>query len=124
MERKKQVKPILIGITIIFALLVGSPMFCVVYGTTREENIQKIEGFLNNEKVKDSLIQKGASPEKIIDSLNRLGDSQIEKLAEKANLQVGGAIEDKDTGADFWEFYKWYLITAMVLTIVLIVVAA
>lgn len=112
-------KVVLVGFGIIMMGFMGVQMVSVSGAATRDEDIQKIKGFLSNEKVVEGLQKEhGVSTEKILNSLNGLSDSQIENLANHANLQVGGAIDDSGV-SDFWKTWGLYMIVGMVLMIVL-----
>lgn len=112
-------RALLIALNIMMIAMIAAPMVYVANAATRDENIQKIHGFLNNNAVKEGLQKEhGVSTEKILNSLNGLSDSQIENLANHANLQVGGAIEDSGVG-DFWKTWGLYMIVAMVLSVIL-----
>jgi hypothetical protein len=91
---------------------------------TRDENIQKINGFLSNEKVIEGLQKRGTSPDTISKSLDSFSDSQIENLANHANLQVGGRIDDSGT-SDFWKTWGTIFLIYMgvLVTLVIIIVA-
>lgn len=112
-------KVALLGFGIIMMVLMGVQMVSVSGAATREENIQKINGFLSNEKVTEGLQTRGTSPETISKSLDSFSDSQIENLANHANLQVGGAIDDSGV-SDFWKTWGLYMIVSMVLLFVLV----
>lgn len=91
---------------------------------TREENIQKIESFLNNEKRASFLEEKGTSPERIISQLDSLSDTQLEKLAFQANLQqVGGGLDDSGV-SDFWKTWGLLIIIVGIVPIILILAFA
>lgn len=109
---------LLVALNITMIAMLAAPMTYIANAATREENIQKIQGFLSNEAIKEGLQKEhGVSTEKILNSLNILSDSQIENLANHANLQVGGAIEDSGVG-DFWKTYGLLMIVGMALAIV------
>ena len=60
----------------------------------------------------------------VMRNISTMSDGQVEKLAEHANVQtvqVGGEI--KDSGEDFWTFYKWYLIASLGFLLILLLVA-
>lgn len=116
---RKMSRSVLMVFNIILMTLIIAPMWQVSDAATREENIHKIETFLADEVVAGSLMEKGVSPEKIIGQLDSMSDTQLEKLAENAELQVGGALDDDPT-KDFWTFYKWYMIAALALTVLMI----
>jgi hypothetical protein len=98
---------VLVGFSIIMMVLMGAQMVSVSNAATREDNIEKIKDYLSNEKVIEGLEKRWASPETIIKSLDSFSDSQIEELANHANFQVGGAIDDSGV-SDFWK--TWGLI--------------
>ena len=116
-------KVVLVGFGIIMMALMGVQMVSVSGAATREENIHKINGFLSNEKVTEGLQKKGTSPETISKSLDSFSDSQIENLANHANLQVGGAIDDSGV-SDFWKTWGLYMIVSMVLFVLVLVLVA
>ena len=114
-------KVVLLGFGIIMMGLMGVQMVPVSGAATREENIQKINGFLSNEKAAEGLQTRGTSPETISKSLDSFSDSQIENLANHANLQVGGAIDDSGV-SDFWKTWGLIIIIATVVPIILLMV--
>lgn len=87
------------------ALQTGS----VANAATREENVRKIENYLGSDTAKNSMQKRGLSSKRVLKSLTRFTDAQVENLAQRANIQVGGAL-DRDSSDDFWTVYKWYLI--------------
>ena len=101
-------------------VLMGFQMVSVSDAATREENVQKIKDFLSNEKVVEGLEKRWTSPETISKSLSSFSDSQIEKLANHANLQVGGAIDDSGT-SDFWKTWGLLGVLMIVAPIILLI---
>lgn len=115
---RKVRKTVLVVFNIIFMSFILSPVLYGANAATREENVKKIGAFLQNEQIRTFLREKGASAEDVAGKLGSMSDTQVEKLAEHATMQVGGEI--KDSGEDFWTFYKWYLIASLVLFVVVI----
>ena len=113
-------KIVLIGFGIVMMVLMGFQMVSVSDAATREENVQKIKDFLSNEKVVEGLEKRLTSPETISKSLSSFSDSQIEKLANHANLQVGGAIDDSGT-SDFWKTWGLLGVLMIVAPIILLI---
>ena len=113
-------KIVLIGFGIVMMVLMGIQMVSVSDAATREENVQKIKDFLSNEKVVEGLEKRWTSPETISKSLSSFSDSQIEKLANHANLQVGGAIDDSGT-SDFWKTWGLLGVLMIVAPIILLI---
>jgi|SRR3989338_121207 len=113
-------KIVLIGFGIVMMVLMGFQMVSVSDAATREENVQKIKDFLSNEKVVEGLEKRWTSPETISKSLSSFSDSQIEKLANHANLQVGGAIDDSGT-SDFWKTWGLLGVLMIVAPIILLI---
>lgn len=117
---KKTDRLVLVALNVMMMTLIVLPMLAGISAATREENVQKIQGFLSNDAVEENMQKEhGISSEKILNSLNALSDSQVENLANHANRQVGGAL-DTNSGDDFWTFYKWYLIAALGLSLLVI----
>ena len=116
-------KIVLIGFGIVMMVLMGFQMVSVSDAATREENVQKIKDFLSNEKVVEGLEKRWTSPETISKSLSSFSDSQIEKLANHANLQVGGAIDDSGS-SDFWKTWGLLGVLLIVAPIILLVALA
>lgn len=112
-------KIVLMGFGIVMMVLMGFQMVSVSDAATREENVQKIKDFLSNEKVVEGLQKRWTSPETISKSLDSFSDSQIENLANHANLQVGGAIDDSGT-SDFWKTWGLLIILGTLVPLVLV----
>lgn len=107
-------KVVLLGFGIIMVALMGVHMVSVSGAATREENTQKIQDFLSNDAVNRGISERGESYERVMRNIGMMSDVQVEKLAEHANaqtVQVGGEI--RDSGEDFWMFYRWYLIASL-----------
>lgn len=108
---RKARKFALVAFNVMVMALMVMPMITGINAATREENTQKIQDFLSNDAVNRGISEKGETYERVMRNINTMSDGQVEKLAEHANaqtVQVGGEI--KDSGEDFWTFYKWYLI--------------
>jgi len=112
-------------ISVFFAMLaVMSVVVTASYAeaSTREENISKIENFLESDAIKESMEQKGKNLEEMMEEINDMGDWQIKILANNANMQVGGALDD--TGVDsFWKTWGVLIIVASILPILLVLAA-
>lgn len=118
---RKARKFALVAFNVMVMALMVMPMITGINAATREENTQKIQDFLSNDAVNRGISERGETYEKVMRNIGMMSDAQVEKLAEHANVQivqVGGEI--KDSGEDFWTFYKWYLIAALGLTVLLI----
>ncbi|MBI5328923.1 MAG: hypothetical protein HZB80_11660 [Deltaproteobacteria bacterium] len=121
MEKMRRFKKTMIGIYAIMMMFMLFPMNNAANSATRQENMQKIENFLSNDAVNRGISEKGETYERVMRNIGMMSDAQVEKLAEYANaqtVQVGGEI--KDSGEDFWTFYKWYLIATLGITLLLI----
>lgn len=118
---RKARKFALVAFNVMVMALMVMPMITGINAATREENTQKIQDFLSNDAVNRGISERGETYEKVMRNIGMMSDAQVEKLAEHANVQivqVGGEI--KDSGEDFWTFYKWYLIAVLGLTVLLI----
>lgn len=118
---RKARKFALVAFNVMVMALMVMPMITGINAATREENTQKIQDFLSNDAVNRGISERGETYEKVMRNIGMMSDAQVEKLAEHANVQIvqlGGEI--KDSGEDFWTFYKWYLIAVLGLTVLLI----
>lgn len=111
---KNAPSPLKVMLVTLFTLLAGfgSALASTADTTPREENIQTIRSFLDEEHVQTALIKEGVSAEQVEDlkgNLDRLSDSQIQTLAmnldrpsarpEESPMAAGG-IESDDWGKD------------------------
>ena len=119
MNRLKKLLSVGIGLSVVIIVVMISLMADGANAAGRDENIQKIKDFLNNETAANGLTEKGVSAEKIMGQLDSLSDAQLEKLADNANLQVGGAIEDSEV-SDFWKTWGLIIIIATVVPILIL----
>ena len=121
MEKMRRFKKTMIGIYAIMMMFMLFPMNNAANSATRQENMQNIENFLSNDAVNRGISEKGETYERVMRNIGTMSDAQVEKLAGYANaqtVQVGGEI--KDSGEDFWTFYKWYLIALLGVTLLLV----
>ena len=121
MEKMRRFKKTMIGIYAIMMMFMLFPMNNAANSATWQENMQKIENFLSNDAVNRGISEKGETYERVMRNIGTMSDAQVEKLTGYANaqtVQVGGEI--KDSGEDFWTFYKWYLIASLGLLVLLI----
>lgn len=122
MEKLRRLKKkVIVGIYAIMALFMLFPMSNTANSATREENVQKIERFMSNDVVNRQVSERGETYERVMRNIGTMSDAQVDKLAEYANaqtVQVGGEISN--SGDDFWTFYKWYMIAALGLSVLLI----
>lgn len=101
---RKFKKIMLTGFCAVMMFFMLLPFVSMVNAGTREENTQKIERFLNNDAVKRGMVEKGETYERVMRNVDKMSDAQVEKLAEHANVQVGGELRDSGEGG-FWSTY-------------------
>ncbi len=121
---RKTRKFALVAFNVMIMALMVMPMITGINAATRDENTQKIQDFLSNDAVNRGISERGETYERVMRNIGMMNDAQVEKLAGHANaqtVQVGGEI--KDSGEDFWTFYKWYLIASLGFLLLLVLMA-
>lgn len=109
-------KGIMAFLSVIMAAVIILPAWSIATAATREENVQKIETFLSTDAATEKLTEKSVSKEKVMGQLDSMSDTQLETLAQSANQQVGGALDDNTT---FWALYGTYVIVSIVMVLIL-----
>jgi hypothetical protein len=122
MEKMQRVqKAVLIGVCVVMALCTLFTVNSAANSATRDENVKKIERFLSNDAGKTGLTEKGETYERVMLNIGMMSDTQVESLAEHATAQIQVGGELRDSGDDFWTFYKWYLIASLGFLLLLII---